>query len=79
MVIAFSHYNDGWGAYFDQIANHAGDTKYPVIHKKRMDLLSLSGMANHISLRAMYLTIVKQECCNHINVAVQIHPRESNI
>ena len=75
-VKAFSRRKDGRGAYLALIANHAGDTKYRAIHKKRMNLLQVikwNGrsypLETHVSNHRQAVDDLK-ECSNHITVAV---------
>ena len=75
-VKAFSRRKDGRGAYLALIANHAGDTKYRAIHKKRMNLLQgikWNGrsypLESHVSNHRQAVDDLT-ECSNHITVAV---------
>ncbi len=75
-VKAFSRRKDGRGAYLALIANHAGDTKYRAIHKKRMNLLQSikwNGrsypLESHVSNHRQAVDDLR-ECSNHITVAV---------
>ena len=75
-VKAFSRRKDGRGAYLALIANHAGDTKYRAIHKKRMTLLQgikWNGrsypLETHVSNHRQAVDDLK-DCSTHITVAV---------
>ena len=73
---AFARKKDGRGAYLAIIANHAGDTKYRSIHKKRVHLLTnikWNGrsypLETHVSNHRQALDDI-QECSQHITVSV---------
>ena len=75
-VKAFSRRKDGRGAFLALIANHAGDTKYRAINKKRMNLLQTikwNGRAypleTHVSNHRQAVDDLK-DCSNHITVSV---------
>ena len=75
-VKAFSRRKDGRGAFLALIANHAGDTKYRAINKKRMHLLQSvkwNGrsypLESHVSNHRQAVDDLK-DCSNHITVAV---------
>ena len=75
-VKAFSRRNDGRGAFYALIANHAGDTKYRAIMKKRMTLLQnikWNGRAypfeTHVSNHRQAVDDLN-ECSEHITVPV---------
>ncbi len=75
-VKAFSRRKDGRGAFLALIANHAGDTKYRAILKKRMNLLQTikwNGRAypleTHVSNHRQAVDDLK-DCANHITVSV---------
>ena len=75
-VKAFARKKDGRGAFLAVIANHAGDTKYRAIHKKRLNLLTnikWNGrsypLETHVSNHRQALDDIK-ECKEHITVAV---------
>ena len=75
-VKAFSRRKDGRGAYLALIANHAGDTKYRAIHKKRMALfqgIKWNGrsypLESHVSNHRQAIDDLN-DCSNHITVAV---------
>ena len=75
-VKAFSRRNDGRGAFNALIANHAGDTKYRAIMKKRMHLLQSikwNGRAypleTHVSNHRQAVDDLN-ECSQHITVPV---------
>ena len=75
-VKAFSRRNDGRGAFMALVANHAGDTKYRAIMKKRMNLLQnikWNGRAypleSHISNHRQAVDDLR-ECSEHITVSV---------
>ena len=75
-VKAFSRRKDGRGAYLALIANHAGDTKYRAIHKKRMTLLQGTKwngrsypLETHVSNHRQAVDDLK-DCSTHITVAV---------
>ena len=80
-VKAFARKKDGRGAYFAVMANHAGDTKYRAIHKRRMNLLQnikWSGRAyaleTHVSNHRQAVDDIS-ECSNHITVVVPDEPQ----
>ena len=75
-VKAFSRRKDGRGAFLALIANHAGDTKYRAILKKRMNLLQnikWNGRAypleTHVSNHRQSVDEIR-ECSTHITVNV---------
>jgi hypothetical protein len=75
-VKAFSRRNDGRGAFLALIANHAGDTKYRSIMKKRLNLLQnikWNGRAypleSHVSNHRQAVDDIR-ECAEHITVSV---------
>ena len=75
-VKTFARRKDGRGAYLALIANHAGDTKYRAIQKKRMNLLQnikWNGRAypleSHVSNHRQALDDLR-DCSNHITVSV---------
>ena len=75
-VKSFARRKDGRGAFLALIANHAGDTKYRAILKKRMNLLQnikWNGRAypleTHISNHRQAVDDIR-ECSNHITVSV---------
>lgn len=75
-VKAFSRRNDGRGAFLALIANHAGDTKYRSIMKKRLNLLQnikWNGRAfpleSHVSNHRQAVDDIR-ECAEHITVPV---------
>ena len=75
-VKAFSRRKDGRGAYLALIANHAGDTKYRAILKKRMTLLQSTKwngrsypLESHVSNHRQAVDDLK-DCSNHITVSV---------
>ena len=75
-VKAFSRRKDGRGAYLALIANHAGDTKYRAILKKRMTLLQSTKwngrsypLESHVSNHRQAIDDLK-DCENHITVSV---------
>ena len=75
-VKTFSRRKDGRGAYLALIANHAGDTKYRAILKKKMNLLQnikWNGRAypleSHVSNHRSAVDDLR-ECSNHITVTV---------
>ena len=79
-VKAFSRRKDGRGAYLAIVANHAGDTKYRAILKKRMNLLQnikWNGrgypLESHVSNHRQSVDELR-ECAGHITVSV---PNES--
>ena len=75
-VKAFSRRKDGRGAFLALIANHAGDTKYRAILKKRMNLLQnikWNGrsfpLETHVSNHRQSVDEIR-ECSAHITVTV---------
>ena len=75
-VKSFARTKDGRGAFLAIIANHAGETKYRSIHKKRMNLLQnikWNGrsypLETHVSNHRQAVDDII-ECSNHITVAV---------
>ena len=75
-VKAFARKKDGRGAYFAIMANHAGDTKYRAIHKRRMNLLQnikwngrAYALETHVSNHRQAVDDIS-ECSNHITVVV---------
>ena len=75
-VKVFARKKDGRGAYLAVIANHAGDTKYRAIHKKRLNLLTnikwnsrSYPLESHISNHRQSLDDIKK-CKEHITVAI---------
>ena len=75
-VKAFSRRKDGRGAYFALIANHAGDTKYRAILKKRMNLLQNNKwngrsypLETHVSNHRQAIDDIR-ECSTHITVSI---------
>ena len=75
-VKAFSRRKDGRGAFQALVANHAGDTKYRAILKKRMNLLQTikwNGrsypLETHVSNHRQSVDELR-ECSTHITVAV---------
>ena len=75
-VKAFERKKDGRVAYHAVIANHAGDTKYRAIHKKRLNLLTnikWNGrsypLETHVSNHRQAVDDIK-ECKEHITVTV---------
>ena len=75
-VKAFARRKDGRAAYLALIANHAGDTKYRSIMKKRMNLLQntkWNGRAypleSHVSNHRQAVDDLR-ECSSHITVPV---------
>jgi hypothetical protein len=75
-VKGFSRRKDGRGAYFALISNHAGDTKYRSIMKKKMNFLqnqTWNGrsyqLENHITNHRSAVDDIR-ECSQHITVAV---------
>ena len=79
-IKAFARKKDGRAAYLAVIANHAGDTKYRAIHKKRMNLLQnikWNGrsypLETHVSNHRQAIDDI-QECSQHITVPVPEEP-----
>ena len=75
-VKSFARTKDGRGAFLAIIANHAGETKYRAIHKKRMNLLQnikWNGrsypLESHVSNHRQAVDDIR-ECSNHITVVV---------
>ena len=75
-VKAFARKKDGRRAYLAVISNHAGDTKYCAIHKKRLNLLTnikWNGRSNplerHVSNHRQALDDIKERK-EHITVTV---------
>ena len=75
-VNIFSRTKDGRGAFFALISNHAGDTKYRSISKKRLNLLQnikWNGrsypLEKHVSNHRQAHDDLN-ECSNHITVAI---------
>ena len=75
-VKSFSRRKDGRGAFLALISNHAGDTKYRAILKKRMNLLQTikwNGrsypLETHVSNHRQAVDDLR-ECSSHITVAV---------
>ena len=75
-VKSFSRRKDGRGAFLALIANHAGDTKYRAILKKRMTLLQTikwNGrsypLETHVSNHRQAVDDLR-ECSSHITVSV---------
>ena len=72
----FACLKDGRGSYLIIVSNHAGDTKYKAIYKKRMHLLSSikwNGrsypLESHVSNHRQEIDDIK-ECSDHITVVV---------
>ena len=75
-VKAFARRKDGRGAYMALIANHAGDTKYRAISKKKLNLLQnirWNGrsypLETHVSNHRAAVDDLR-ECATHITVTV---------
>lgn len=75
-IKSFARSKDGRGAYLALIANHAGETKYRSIMKKRMNLLQnikWNGrsypLESHVSNHRQAVDDLK-ECSRHITVSV---------
>ena len=75
-VKAFARKKDGRAAFLAIVANHAGETKYRAIHKKRYNLLTnikWNGrsypLETHVSNHRQAVDDIK-ECSNHITVVV---------
>ena len=75
-VKAFARTKDGRGAWLAILKNHAGETKYRAIHKKRMNLLQnikWNGrgceLEKHVSSHRQASDDL-EECSNHITCAV---------
>ena len=75
-VKTFARQKDGRGAYFALISNHAGDTKYRAISKKRLNLLQnikWNGrsypLESHVSNHRQAVDDLR-ECSQHITVPV---------
>jgi len=75
-IKSFSRSKDGRGAYYALIANHAGETKYRSISKKRMNLLQnikWNGrnypFESHVSNHRQAFDDLK-ECSKHVTVQV---------
>ena len=75
-VKAFARTKDGRGAFLAIIKNHAGETKYRAIHKKRMNLLQnvkWNGrgfeLEKHVSSHRQAVDDL-MECANHITCVI---------
>ena len=75
-IKSFARSKDGRGAYLALIANHAGETKYRAIMKKRMNILQnikWNGrsypLESHVSNHRQAVDDLK-ECSRHITVSV---------
>ena len=80
-VKAFARKKDGRGAFLAVMANHAGDTKYRAIYKKRVNLLTnikWNGrsypLETHVSNHRQAIDDIK-ECKDHITVTVPDGPQ----
>ena len=75
-VKTFTRTKNSCGAFLKIITNHAGDTAYRAIHKKRMNLLhniKWNGrsypLESHLSNHRQEVDDIK-ECADHITVAI---------
>jgi len=80
-VKVYARRNDGRGAFFALISNHAGDAKYRTILKKRMNMLQnikWNGrnypLETHVSNHRQAVDDLR-ECSEHITVAVPDEPQ----
>ena len=80
-IKSFTRIKDGRGAYMVVMSNHAGDTKYREIHKKRMDILQNIKwnsrayiLETHVSNHCQALDDIS-ECSEHITVSIPHQPQ----